>query len=414
MIMAYITGQTEQGCCLPVKYLGNGAFECEPEVGETHKKHRIFNDYHMFYAKIVGPPGEAVTIHLKWPQFDPDQVSEEYKQWASYSTDWPSFFPTVKDVLYYSADEIHWTRIENAQQIEDTVVFTLELPADTVYVCSTLHYTPANYRNLVKTVKDSPAVQVLKLGAAWDGADLLSFVATDPNVPNDGKKTIYIQGVQHCHEHTGAHICDFMLRFLAGDSPKAKALLKKYIFRITPVVDMAGWRYGKQTNPLRSGSIDFNYNRDWGIFSLPEIRAIDAYLNQCMENGEILAFLADIHGGTGDENDYTSGAGISFDSRATEAVLNQQKRFQDLIRQNCDYLNPLDQGYDCSQKVDTLFGAYAQQHYGPAYTFEVSMSKIWDRTAGRRFPNSQAAFRRLAEQLAQTIGQLLDETTEMN
>ena len=60
--MAYITGQTEQGCCLPVKYLGNGTYECEPDVGETHKKHRIFNDYHMFYAKIVGSVGENITI----------------------------------------------------------------------------------------------------------------------------------------------------------------------------------------------------------------------------------------------------------------------------------------------------------------------------------------------------------------
>ena len=126
-----------------------------------------------------------------------------------------------------------------------------------------------------------------------------------------------------------------MLRFLAGDSPAAKALLRKFIFRITPVVDISGWRFGKQTNPLRSGSIDFNYNRDWGIFSLPEVKAIDRYLRECMDNGERLAFLADLHGGTGDENDYTSGAGISFDSRASEPVLAQQRHFVDLVRQNC-------------------------------------------------------------------------------
>lgn len=409
MIMAYITGQTEQGCCLPVKYLGNGTYECEPDVGETHKKHRIFNDYHMFYAKIVGSVGENITIHLKWPQFDPEQVSEEYKQRASYSTDWPSFFPTVKEVLYFSTDEIHWTRIENAQQVEDTVRFSLTLSADTVYVCSTLHYTPVNYRDLVETMKNSPVIQVLNLGKAWDGSDFLTFLATDPDVPAMEKKTVYLQGVQHCHEHTGAHVCDFMLRFLAGDSPAAKALLRKFIFRITPVVDISGWRFGKQTNPLRSGSIDFNYNRDWGIFSLPEVKAIDRYLRECMDNGERLAFLADLHGGTGDENDYTSGAGISFDSRASEPVLVQQRHFVDLVRQNCDYLNPSDQGYDCNPKVDTLFGAYAQQHYGPAYTFEISMSKIWDRAAGRRFPNSQFAYRRLAEQLLQVIGMLLSQ-----
>ena len=36
--MAHITGLTEQGCCLPVQYLGSGVYECEPDVGELRDK----------------------------------------------------------------------------------------------------------------------------------------------------------------------------------------------------------------------------------------------------------------------------------------------------------------------------------------------------------------------------------------
>ena len=104
--MAYITGQTLQGCCLPVKYLGNDTYLCEPNTGDFYRRHRIYNDYHLWYVKVRGNKGERVTIRLKWPEYDPDRVSEEYKSWASYSTDWPSFFPAVKDSLYISSISI--------------------------------------------------------------------------------------------------------------------------------------------------------------------------------------------------------------------------------------------------------------------------------------------------------------------
>ncbi len=103
--MAYITGQTVHGCSTPAKYLGGNTYECAPDVGEFYKEHRIYNDYHMWYAKVTGEVGETVTVRLKWPQFDPDAVSAEYRAWATYSADWPSFFYALHEVLYISTDE---------------------------------------------------------------------------------------------------------------------------------------------------------------------------------------------------------------------------------------------------------------------------------------------------------------------
>ena len=98
--MAYITGLTEQGCCLPVHFTEPNIYECEPDVGELHRKHRIYNDYHMWYAKIEGKVGEEVIIHLNWPHYDPNLVSQEYLSWASFCPDWPSFFKTVGVKLF--------------------------------------------------------------------------------------------------------------------------------------------------------------------------------------------------------------------------------------------------------------------------------------------------------------------------
>ena len=405
--MAYITGQTEQGCCLPVKYLGNDTYECEPDVGELHKKHKIYNDYHMFYAKIVGKKGEKVNINLKWPQYDPALVSEEYQSWSSYSADWPSFFPTVKEVLYLSEDEINWGRIENTEQKDDTIYISFIMTADVMYISSTLHYTLKNYQNLFDTVESSDKVQVITLGKAYDGSDFMTFVATDFLVPATDKKTVYIQAAQHCHEHTGCHVCDYMLRYFA--SGKSDDILKKYIFRITPVVDVFGWKLGKQTNPNRCDSLGFNYNRDWKDFTLPEVKAIDEYIRKCMADGEKFCFLADIHGGTGNENDYQSGAYISINSNASDEIIEKQKTFIDMVRAKCDYLNPEDEGYIIGEGAEGLFSRYSQMNYGPTFTFEISMSKIWDRAAKRRFPNSQASYKRFAEQLTEVIAEYLEK-----
>ena len=407
--MAYITGQTIQGCCLPVKYLGNDTYACEPNVGELHKKHKIYNDYHMWYVKIIGQVGERITIRLKWPQFDPDKVSEEYKSWDSYSADWPSFFETVPEVIYYSADEVHWDRVEGAVIEGDTVVFSQTLSSEVSYLSTILHYTPANFADLLKETARSPYVQSHSLCKGWDGGDLMTFTATDFSVPTELKKTIYFQAAQHCPEHPGPHVCDFMLRYLANPDDVAKEILKKCIFRITPVVDRTGWTLGCQCNPLRAGSLDFNYNRDWGAFKLPETKAIAEYLKELKDNGERLIFLADLHGGTGDEDDYSSGAGITFDNRARSDILDSMRKFNDMVRKRCDYLNPQD-SYDVAfLENDTMFSTYASRNLGPGYSFEFSMSKMWDRAAGKRLPNSQAAFERFAKQLVQVLGEFSDE-----
>jgi hypothetical protein len=148
--------------------------------------------------------------------------------------------------------------------------------------------------------------------------------------------------------------------------------------------------------------MEFNYNRDWDKFEIPEVKLVADYLEGLKANGENFVFLADIHGGTGDENDYSSGASIAFGGISDERT-EHQKRFVDLVRANCDYLNPAETHYGIGKGVESMFRRYADMNLGPAYTFEVSMSKMWDRAAGRRFPNTPEAFARLGGQMVKVI-----------
>ncbi len=406
--MAIITGQTTHGNCLPVHYLENNSYECAPDVGELHRKHKIYNNYHMFYAKITGFIGEVVNIRLKWPVFDPEAVSDEYKAWASYSVDWPPFFHAVKETLYYSSDELVWNHVENAREDGNDVLFSVVLTSEVCYISNILHYTHASFDNLIREASASRDVQAFSLGRAWDGSELMTFVCTDFDVPAEKKLNVYLQAAQHCNEHPGCHVLDYMVRYLASGSEDVRKILKKFIFRITPVVDKAGWRWGLQINPGRVSNIEFNYNRDWVAFTLPETRAISNYLEKIRDDGGRFLLLADLHGGTGNEDDYQSGAGVSVDNTRGDAFRKAQEKFVDLIRENCDYIDPAEKGYAYEGSLDTMFDGYAKNRFGMGFTFEISMSKIWDRAAGRRFPNSQAAFKRFARQLVTVIDKYAD------
>ena len=103
-----------------------------------------------------------------------------------------------------------------------------------------------------------------------------------------------------------------------------------------------------------------------------------------------------------------SGAGVSVDNTRGDAFRKAQEKFVDLIRENCDYIDPAEKGYAYEGSLDTMFDGYAKNRFGMGFTFEISMSKIWDRAAGRRFPNSQAAFKRFARQLVTVIDKYAD------
>ena len=411
--MAYITGKTRQGCCMPVRY-ANGVYECEPDVGEFFRYHRIFNDYHIFYAKITGDIGETITVRLNWPKFDPEAVSDEYKAWSSYSAKWDSMMLFLEDVLYFSSDEIHWKHIKNVTREENSLLFTLTLTEGVGYLCTPMRYSCTAYEALKNDLAKSELVQCIPLGQGWDGGVLETFVVSDPTVAYADKKTIYLQAVQHCHEHTGGHVLDAVLRFLTAGSDEARALLRRYVFRITPVVDVTGWRYGAEITPHRKGTVDSNPNRDWGVHAIPETRVLAAYLEDLAKAGERFAFFGDLHGGGGTADVTVSGPnGIFLSMDGTPEQVEECRRFIRMVTCGMDcYMNP-DQGLLPewqSHEEPTKFTTYVKTRYGaPAYTFELAHQGMWDKAAGKRIPNTRERYRRFAEQFLRVIDRYITE-----
>ncbi len=389
--MAYLTGQTEQGN-LEIAELKNGVFECAPYVPYRIKKIGKTNTWHMLHMKAVGKKGEKIKVRITWPSFDPDLVPDEIKNQPNYEIDWESFVTAARDVIFTSDDRVNWHRIDEAVLDGNSIYFETELLADESYFTVTLYYTIANYKNLIDMVKDNEFVKTEIIGTDNGGDEIYAFTVTDFSCPDEEKIAVHLQGAQHCSEFNGAHLCDFMIRYLSGDGG-AKELLKKYIFTFIPVTSVTSWRLGLDVHS--SGK---NPNRDWVDKELESTKAIHKFLSNLKNKPEL---LLDIHSGLANYGRWDICQALNVNTNLSEDVQAELKRFFDIVYENCSFL-PEAEHYWLDPCDDTMFDGYGSQ-YGQTHTMEISHYAMYDRESGRHFPIDQKGINRFACQLPHAI-----------
>ena len=241
-------------------------------------------------------------------------------------------------------------------------------------------------------LSDRPWAEELTIGSSRDGQPLRLYKVTDPAVPAEKKKLIYLQGGQHCCEFGGMHLCDAILRYVCGDSAEAAQLRQKYEFHVLPVVSLADWSDG-YTDELLADS-----NTVWDTLSTCETKAIDSYLRSLLQKP---ALLIDCH------NAQETSFLICADYVSPERV-QQQKRFADLVADLCDCCEKGSESFSKSEKYAN-FKQYALLNFGYGFTLELSRFGLYDRRLGERTPLCRESFLRLGSQLPHAMDAFLKE-----
>ncbi len=390
--MAYLTGQTEQGNCKIIR-VKDDIIECAPQLTEKVIREGNTNTWHLWHARAEGKKGETVKILLHWPKYDPDLVADEFRNAANYDINWQSFVRPAQDAVFMSTDRINWTRIEDVSLDDHDLYWEVKLPADTCYFAVTLYYTPKKLKKLINDVAGNPYVRQEMIGKDELGDEIPAFTVTDFSVPAEGKKGVFWVATQHCSEFNGAHLCDYMIRYLMSDDEKAKYLREKYVYTFVPVASISCWRQG-----LGIHSSGINPNRDWVNKELPTTKAIDAWLKTLTP---VPALLMDVHSGLANYGDWVNCQGIGVFPDLPEEQVNEQKRFIDLVFETCDFL-PTCRYWDQFGANPHCFDGYGY-NYGQVQCFEISMYAMYDRKAKRHFPLDEARIERFAKQLTDTI-----------
>jgi hypothetical protein len=236
----------EGGALGTVERLGPGRFRLHVEgQQDEHGRNRLANWY---YFRLDGVKGRDLTLTLT------DLVGEYYGRpgACAFSAD---------TVPVFSNDGVSWQHVPALDWDNARKEATLHLhPAgDTVWVAHVPPYTPRRLRRLLDDVGRRPHAVVEVIGRTAQGRDLHLVTVTNPDVPDAGKKVVWLIAREHAWEAGTSYVLEGALRFLVSDDRAARGLRDRVVFRLVPMVDPDGCAAGRE----RFNANGYDVNRHW-------------------------------------------------------------------------------------------------------------------------------------------------------
>ena len=238
----------EGGSLGRVEKLGPATFRCWVE-GQHDERGRN-RQASWYYFRLDHVAGRDLTLTMT------DFVGEY--------NDTPGAVPMGPDIVpVFSEDGRTWKHFPRESAVWDSAKKELTLrlrpAADTVWIAHIPPYTPSDLAKLLADVRRQPHAVVEVIGRTARGNDLQMVTVTDPDVPDEGKRSVWLMARQHAWEAGTSYVMEGALRFVTSDEPEARELRRRVVFRFTPMVDVDGCLAGK----VRFNANGYDVNRHW-------------------------------------------------------------------------------------------------------------------------------------------------------
>jgi hypothetical protein len=137
------------------------------------------------------------------------------------------------------------------------------------------------------------------IGKTVQGRDIPMITVTNADVPDAGKKLLWLQAREHAWEAGTSYVMEGALRFITSDDPAARELRDKVVFKFTPMVDLDGCANGQ----VRFNANGYDVNQHWREVDLrqsqflrlmPEIWYTKKAILACMA-GHRIDLLVNMH-----------------------------------------------------------------------------------------------------------------------
>lgn len=150
-----------------------------------------------------------------------------------------------------------------------TFEYTFEYDQDKIWFAYAIPYSftmLTNFIKAVETIQAKPenvtASNIFKretLGKSLSGVEIPLLTITDFNEKNARKKTIVMVGRLHPGETHSSWLIHGFIRFLLSESPKARELRKKCVFKIVPMLNPDGVIIGNYRCTLAGCDMNRNF-----------------------------------------------------------------------------------------------------------------------------------------------------------
>jgi hypothetical protein len=236
----------------------------------------------------------------------------------------PDIFPV------FSYDGKQWQHFPainwDPEKKETTIKFKAE--QDSIWIAHIPPYTTQDLHRLLADLRDCHNVVIEMIGKTVQGRDIPMLTVTNPDVPDDGKKTVWLQARQHAWEAGTSYVMEGALRFITSDAPAARSLRDKVVFKFTPMVDLDGCANGQ----VRSNANGYDVNQHWQQVDLrhaeflrlmPEIWYTKKAILTAAASGRGIDLMVNMH---------NTETGEFLDTEADdEANLTLMRRFESLL-----------------------------------------------------------------------------------
>ena len=148
--------------------------------------------------------------------------------------------------------------------------FTFEYDQDKVWIAYAIPYSYTMLCNFIKAIeeiqkkpeniKNSNIIKKEVLGKSLSGVEIPMLTITDFSDEQKRKKTIVMVGRLHPGETHSSWLIHGFIRFLLSESPKARELRSRIIFKIVPMLNPDGVIIGN----YRCTLCGFDMNRNFG------------------------------------------------------------------------------------------------------------------------------------------------------
>ena len=157
---------------------------------------------------------------------------------------------------------------------------TTRFVRDTVYVAYFVPYT-LNY--LQQRISDWCAtgnvISLETIGYSHGGRPMQMMTITDPSVPDNGKKRIYIHGRTHTSETPSSWHLDGLIDAITANTPEGKAYRRQMVFYILPFTNPDGVVEGLSRSGIHGVNLEINYDRPDSL-TVVEVQAIKKTLER--------------------------------------------------------------------------------------------------------------------------------------
>lgn len=218
----------------------------------------------------------------------------------------------------YSYDNLHWQFFETTEWLDKPARIRVKFQprGERIWIARIPPYTLTQLGELVRSIETWRWVTVREFGRSVRNRPLQLITITDPTVPIEKKKTVWLMARQHAWESGTSWVFEGAARFLAGVAPAAAELRRRYVFQMIPTLDPDGIAAGG----VRFNRNGYDLNRNWDVDDarqMPEIAATRKAMEAWVAEGHSIDFFLTMH--NTESADYLSGP-ASAENAAANAI----------------------------------------------------------------------------------------------